>query len=397
MCVAVFSAGTAGAAEVRFQGLPMYPGGEGSVALGVSRDGSTVVGQALTTPVPNPPTSLAQEQGVYWRNGQITALGDLSGGGDASAAISASSDGSVIVGGGNQFTLLPNPNGTIPPPTTIADAQPVRWVNGVISALEAPAGYHAIRALGVSADGSVVVGEGIATIGQTPQGQPITRAEGFRWANGVMTRVGVLPGGGGSRATGISADGSVIVGDSFANSGDIPFRWENGVTTPLNIGGGLIGPTATAVSSDGRVIVGAGSGAAAMQSYRLENGVTELLSSFGRGSFATAVSGDGSVIVGWADVGDGPTRAFVWDAAHGMRDLQNLLQNVYGLDLSGWNLLEATGVSDDGRTIIGWGTSPISSGQAFLVTLPEPAALSVLVPGVILILRRRRLVGRRMF
>jgi probable HAF family extracellular repeat protein len=205
-----------------------------------------------------------------------------------------------------------------------------------------------------------------------------------------MTRLG-------SRATGISADGSVIVGDTFADSSETPFRWENGVTTPLNIGGGLIGPTAAAVSSDGRVIVGTGSGAGASQSYRLENGVTELLSSFGRGSSAQAVSGDGSVIVGWADVGDGPPKAFVWDAGHGMRDLQDLLQNVYGLDLDGWNLLEATGVSDDGRTIVGWGTSPTSSGQAFLVTLPEPTALSVLVPGVILILRRQRLAGRRMF
>src|SRR6188472_2851495 len=90
--------------QARFEPLPNHPNGVDASALGVSRDGSTVVGDASAGPLPTPPETYLPREGVYWRNGQITALGDLSGPDDASTAFAASSDGSVIVGGGNQST-----------------------------------------------------------------------------------------------------------------------------------------------------------------------------------------------------------------------------------------------------------------------------------------------------
>ena len=102
-----------------------------------------------------------------------------------------------------------------------------------------------------------------------------------------------------------------------------------------------------------------------------------------------AVSGDGSVIVGWADVGGLPEQAFIWDAEHGMRGLKDVLQGQYGLDLAGWNLFEATGISDDGQTIVGYGSGPAANFQAFRVTLPEPGSIALLLPAAVLSLRRR--------
>jgi probable HAF family extracellular repeat protein len=74
------------------------------------------------------------------------------------------------------------------------------------------------EALGVNADGSVVVG-----YSQAP-GQ----AEAFRWtAASGMVGLGFLPGGNGSIAQGVSADGNTAVGGSSDAVTGLPqaFRW----------------------------------------------------------------------------------------------------------------------------------------------------------------------------
>jgi hypothetical protein len=91
-------------------------------------------------------------------------------------------------------------------------------------------------------------------------------------------------------------------------------------------------------------------------------------------SVARAVSGDGSVVVGSADTGAVPASdsntAFIWDSIHGMRALQDVLQSEYGLDLSGWWLLDAKDISDDGRTIVGVGINPNGDAEAWVAILP---------------------------
>jgi uncharacterized membrane protein len=92
---------------------------------------------------------------------------------------------------------------------------------------------------------------------------------------------------------------------------------------------------------------------------------------------ALATDADGSVVVGW---GFG---AFLWDESSGMRDLQDALENDYGLDLSGWRLDRATGVSADGRVIVGYGRNPSGAQEAWIALLgPADAVPAFSAPGL---------------
>ena len=75
-------------------------------------------------------------------------------------------------------------------------------------------------------------------------------------------------------------------------------------------------------------------------------------------------SADGSVVVGFGNSADG-SEAFIWTEADGMRALQTILEDDYGLDLTDWQLLSATGVSADGAVIVGWGTNPEGRFEAW--------------------------------
>jgi len=106
-------------------------------------------------------------------------------------------------------------------------------------------GRYISQAFGVSADGSVVVGNGVDRVVNKAGGGGI---EAFRWTeSGGMVGLGDLGSPFQSTAWGASVDGSVIVG----NSGGQAFRWtENG---------GMVGLSNSSVgrdiSSDGSVIV----------------------------------------------------------------------------------------------------------------------------------------------
>ncbi len=58
-----------------------------------------------------------------------------------------------------------------------------------------------------------------------------------------------------------------------------------------------------------------------------------------------------------------------------MRNLQTVLTGVYGLNLAGWNLTAAMGVSADGNTIVGYGTNSLGRTEAWLAVLAEPTPL----------------------
>jgi len=87
-------------------------------------------------------------------------------------------------------------------------------------------------------------------------------------------------------------------------------------------------------------------------------------------SYACAVSGDGSVVIGLADSASG-YNAFVWDSVTGMRSLQSVLTNDYHLDLSGWKLTGARGISADGKTIVGEGKHN-GHREAWIAHLDKP-------------------------
>jgi hypothetical protein len=78
------------------------------------------------------------------------------------------------------------------------------------------------------------------------------------------------------------------------------------------------------------------------------------------------------VIVGDPEIGQGDC-AFIWDAPHGMRSLHEVLTNNYGLDLTGWQLSAAGGISSDGATIVGYGINPAGMTEAWIANLKPPS------------------------
>ena len=64
-------------------------------------------------------------------------------------------------------------------------------------------------------------------------------------------------------------------------------------------------------------------------------------------------------------------KAYIWDQSNGMRQL-DLLLPALGVDLTGWSLTDARGVSADGRTIVGFGVNPDSQVEAWIAVIPEP-------------------------
>jgi len=64
-----------------------------------------------------------------------------------------------------------------------------------------------------------------------------------------------------------------------------------------------------------------------------------------------------------------------------MCSLKDLLAGEYGLDLTGWTLREATAISANGLTIVGYGINPQNCYEGWIATLPSPVPL----PGAVLL------------
>lgn len=188
--------------------------------------------------------------------------------------------------------------------------------------------------------------------------------EAVRWQDGVLTGLGA-PGDVTSEATDINNAG-VIVG-SFIPAGQARPRacaWIGGTRFDL---GTLGGPSAQAMAiSDTGFVVGVSDvGAGLKHGYRLRLSPAGIVSErtdigeLGHGfSYACAVNAAGEV------VGTSDSRAILWREG-GLYDLNDLIPAG-----SGWTLLAASGISDDGR-IVGWGRHDGAQARAFVLV---PAA-----------------------
>jgi probable HAF family extracellular repeat protein len=342
--------------SVSFAGLGFLPGGNDSRQSSISADGSVVVGMA------------GSEAFRWTAGGGMVGLGFLPGA-SSSEASDVSADGSVVVGSSGQ--------------------QAFRWTSGdgLVGLGFLPGGSFGSFANAVSADGAVVVGAGDS---------PFSGSEAFRWTSGSgMVRLGLLNGGPTSQARAASADGSVVVGEGRT----IPFgdreafRWTPGVgMVGLGTLPGGADSIANWVSADGSVIVGASAGEAFR--WTLGGGMVGLGSLPGAAPFTTteglAASADASVVVGLSfNFLSNSGGAVIWDASHGMRSLQQVLTIDFALDLTGWTLREATGISADGMTIVGTGTNPRGQNEAWIAVIPEPATALLLLTGLLGLAARR--------
>ena len=335
---------------------------------GVSDDGNAVAGTG------HDPAAPGQVLVLWTPTGGLRTAG-WSDGHEHTSAHAISGDGTTILGVDYNANMLV-------------------WT--AAGGIQYPAGTNGYPG-GINRDGSVIVGGHVG-------GRP------FRWtaAGGAVslpTPPGWADNGADGRAHTVSADGSVVAGTLFNAPGDRrAFRWTGaGGTALLDQPAGVVGSDATAISADGSTVVGWAYGPSDdEQAFRwTEAGGMQLLGHLpgfpgGPGSANTnaprGVTADGSVIVGveWFSAASG--NAFIWDAAHGMRDLKAVLESEYGLNLTGWTLWSADGITPDGTTIIGTGSHPqFGQGVAWRVTLPEPGAATLFVlGGATLLLRRRR-------
>jgi probable HAF family extracellular repeat protein len=176
----------------------------------------------------------------------------------------------------------------------------------------------------------------------------------------TFTGVGDLPGGAvGSAGFDVSADGSVVVGESESASGTEAFRWTlaGGITGLGFLSGADPYSTATAVSENGSVVAGTSNGSDGVErAYRWSGGVMTALNRFGCDScdpitHAFGISGDGLVVVGSAVARSGSTSPLHLDPVRwpgggtGISDLGNLS--------GGEEAGEAFGASPTGSIIVG--------------------------------------------
>jgi uncharacterized membrane protein len=321
---------------------------------GISADGAVPVGLAA----PGPPGS-AGYYGVRWVSGTPQPLWySLY---SESAVFGASADGSTVVGSretsGGLFV-------------------PARWQNGQITNLTNS--QTATIAQACSADGNVVVGGGLNGA--------------FKWSSGAMQTLLPLSGQTQSWAYAVSGDGQTAIGESHRTTLDMrAVVWQSGTAaTALAMPPGFTLQTkAVGVSSDGGAVIGwAEDTSKIVRACAWQHGTPVNLGALpvttgAAMSKAVAANADGSVIIGLSGHSDSTSGnvadpvAFVWTQPRGMVDLRNYLA-IYGLNASGWRFDSVTGISDDGRTIVGNGYDPTGSYGPWIATVPMPSAVAPL-------------------
>lgn len=310
-------------------------------ALGVSGDGSTVTGQE-------------NNHAVLWNlhTGANTILG-------LGRGVALSYDASAAV-------LWNNPG----------DNTVSRWTaeTGAV-----PIGSASTNYPGISGDGSTIVGTEGGSIG-------------YRWTTtGGRQNLPLPTGGTSSAAQAVSQDGSTIVGGATTGTSFVPVVWRGGnalITTPLP-------PVANAalqtVNADGSVAFGFHVDQHSDSFEWTPSLGNQDLGFTGFGGelaipYATTAAGD--IFVGSSFGGQG----WVWRLGTQPRTIEDILQNDYGIDMTGLSLFLPRSISADGRVIAGTGEYTNLQHFAWVVTLPWsiPSPSSALPLAALMLVSRRR-------
>lgn len=336
-----------------FTPLGDLPGGTSlSRANAISADGSTIVGVS---------SSASGNEAFRWRAGVLTPLGDFPGGPFSSEATDCSGDGSVIVGFGtistgeeHGFTLaLPGAMVELPP----GPLDGAMWS----------------RADAVSRNGTIA--GGVTHFGGLDSGT-MQRATVWTGTSPALLPLIPAPLAMAARIFGMRADGVYRVGrgDRSGTSPWIAIFWVTG-TGDFRFFPGTVGyAEAFGTTASGLVSVGTASSPNTERLFSVGEAVYWIgsdptaLGDLPGGVFkstAYAISDDATVIVGQGTSAIG-NEAFLWTQADGMRRLQDVIEDDFGIDLTGWTLTVARDVSAAGDAIVGWGTNPAGQQEAWL-------------------------------
>jgi probable HAF family extracellular repeat protein len=353
---------------VYFWVIEPHFGRNGTIAYGVSDDGSVVVGHSVnvsnTTDIDWPKVGQIDyfsSRAFYWTS--VSGTQDLgSFGVDTTWAHEISADGKVIVGecyiGSYAW-------------------HPFRWTAQTGMQDLGTFGTDWSAARDVSADGSVVAGYSYGDCGFGYWG-----TFPWRWtAQTGLTCLGTLLGYRFAEANGISANGSVVVGIALRDWAPNWFDDQAWIWTANNgiKGLGLLPPwgssTATGVSGDGSTVIGMlynNTGYEETWNYpfrafrwRADTGMIDLGTLGGeRTGVWHAVTWDGSVVFGTSQTSSGEWHAFRWTPQKGMEDLNAVYSSLIP---QGWVLGDVKDCSSDGRFLVGWARGPGAIIRAFLL------------------------------
>jgi uncharacterized membrane protein len=212
------------------------------------------------------------------------------------------------------------------------------------------------HAWAVSADGSVIVGD---------SGPSDTALQATRWVNGTRQTLQVVSTSSTARFT--SSDGTVAVGLATVGSRNVLVRWNgNGAATVIDPSAGTSIETIAAINPAGTAAVGAlsVSGNRAPYLWTLSGGFT-VIPENGREqdydlSEALDVSDDGTVVVGSLQAtvvsnGDPAPRGFLWTAAGGLILVDDLLTD---FGFANPSIYQVSAISGNGRRILAAGSFP---------------------------------------
>ncbi len=328
-----------------------------SAAYGLSRDGSAIIGSVTGGPLGS------AHRACLWRSdGTFIDLG-IPAGFTECYGLAVANGGSVAV----LFAI--NPGG-------VDRAFLWRPGSGAAPLIPLPPS--------VSSVARAITGDGRFVVGDIAFGDIRTA---ILWsAPGSVLSLGDLPGDEFlSYGIGLSADGNTVVGmgTDWTTIGKA-CRWRR-----ADPAGNFLGPEqlpgfpggpwwayniARAVTPDGKIAVGEATHAPGVVEACLWTAKDEILElgNLRRGdeTYARSLSERALVVVGESFT-PAESTAFLWTPQSGMRSLKDELQTRYGLDLSGWELEIAFGVSDDGRRIAGSGFHH-GVREAWAATLPAP-------------------------
>ncbi|MGA2257347.1 MAG: DUF3466 family protein [Thermoguttaceae bacterium] len=346
-----------GSVEYTVTDLGNLPDGMASIAYGINNNGQ-VAGDAQT--------SKSLQQAFLYSGGAMQSLGTLPGG-NQSWAYGINNNGQVV---GYSFVdpYSSNPHAFI-------------YSNGAMQDLGTLPGGSSSWAYGINNKGQVV-----GNSYSNPRNTDAGLSEGpfaFLYSNGVMQDLGTLPGGSSSYAYGINNKGQVTgwsetYGPNGENTAAHAFLYSGGVMQDLGTLGGQ-SSFATGINDDGNVVGGAyTSGNATFQAFLYSNGVMQDLGTLGGPDSNSQGINNRGQVVGYADTsisdiyGNFVSHAFLYSGGS-MLDLNSLIPSN-----SGWTLVEATDINDNGQ-ICGYGINSSGQTDAFLLTptVPEPSALIV--------------------